>query len=355
MALWGSQYWGSQYWGAQYWGGVAAEAHGYWSSEYWNPNHWADNYWSSDAPAPSDGKYWADRYWNREHWHSRYWAGGPSLQPGQQGTYWRPTYWSGDYWGPEYWASIFEGGGESIGSLNVVLQDALAAFFGAASSPGSHSGPLSATLQGASGVLLGYSAAVTRFNISVAISPTFVTQEFPGFVGELETTLDDAASTVVGTFTAPGAVIGQIVSQLDAAAGEFLGAHTAPPFVLGALDTSTEGDSAVLLGSVFAPGSVVGQIDAVAGDDIAQFFGTYVPLNVTGVLQAQLDNALALLTGFTLGAGARLGTLVTTLDGATAEIIGVSEESVVAREMFDARREQLRFDARREPTRYEVN
>lgn len=268
----------------------------YLSATYFRPAYFGAQYFGGEPPGVSSGKFWA-------------------------GNYWRPEVWGADYW------SDSTGSGNSLGPINTTLAGATAAWLGTAAAPNTYTGTIPAVLEGASGLLSGSVAQRLYFDVTVNIGPAWVATEFAGISGTIEASTAGATSLFVGTAAVPDQITGVIVPTLADASTLWSGTHTAPASRSGVIGTELAGPVAVFEGNSLGVGTIQGVIGTTLDDATSAFIGvSSIPIS-TGTIGAVLDDATTAWVGFRLAPGAIVGSIASTLQGATGVLTGTVETS----------------------------
>jgi hypothetical protein len=213
--------------------------------------------------------YWHPNYWHANYWHANYWGGVEPSVP--VGSYWATGYWHPNYWHTNYWAAT-AGSGNSLGSINVTLEDFSGAFTGIQSE---------------------------IFDITVTVGPTWSATEFGAYNGTIGVTLEDGTSVVLGTFTASGAILGTIASTLGDASPAITGSHVAPASRSGTISSTLQNATAIFNAQL--PQDIDGSIGPTLEDDTAAFRGNFYD---AGVAVATFYGLFEDTTGLWLGESA---------------------------------------------------
>lgn len=288
---------------------------GYFAAGYFNPNYFAG---ATLAPA---GSYFHPRYFAPRYFANGYFASG-STRPPQ--LYFHPRYFAVGYFAAGYFGGVAAVAGHSTGaialSLDGLTSGASGTFFKA-----TFNGVVASGLDDLSASIVATTAQLEVFDISVSVTPTGHSTEFPGFAGSVNLAMDDLGGAFAGTFRAVGAIDGQLGETLDGTTGALTGTHVGPAGRLGSIPNVTLDDIVATnwVGAVAAPGSNFGVVSAIMDDLTAQLVGTQRIPSRTGTLVSQLDDLGGAIIGLSAASSVRIGKVGVTMDDVACDMRGI--------------------------------
>ncbi len=322
----------------------------YWGGKYWSSNYWASNYWGGAVGAAS-GKIWSTNYWAAHYWQTNYWGGGAGAVAG---AFWGSRYWQASYWASHYWRPVSSGQAQPSG-VNTALDGVSGAILGTFIPVAAASGVVAAAVDGVSASFIGTIEQLQLFDLTIGFTPIFNSIIYPSFNATLGTTLDDSAGVIRGSFIAQGARSGPIGTQLDGVVGAFSGTHVGPVGRIGILGPVLDGASSVYIGAVFQPGSSLAVAGAQLADSTAAFLGNVTVPVFTGSFTVTLDDTVLSSGGISVGPGALLGIVQSTLDALSCGFVGSSFLGGIPRLSFESEPDATRLEAESESVNLEVN
>lgn len=282
---------------------------------------WFDPNWFGGATPASTGSWFA-RGWFARGWFANGWFAGNITRPPQK---WFASNWFARGWFADGW---FGGGplatGHAVGSIALSLSGVSSAVTGSFFKA-TFTGSVGVGLDGVSASFVAVTAQVENFDLSISVTPTGHSTEYPGFAGIALSTLDDLTGLAVGTFRTVGAIDGQLGASLDGLTGAMLGTHTGPAGRTGFGPSATLDDIVATnwVGSVAAPGSNFGVIGALMDGLTAALVGTQNIPTRTGTLASGLDGIAGSIVGLSATSSIRIGSVDITLGGLSCVMIGI--------------------------------
>lgn len=275
---------------------------GYFGARYFGKNYFAANYFG--LPTPAGSGYFGATYFGKNYFAKGYFGGAPASA------------------------------GNPVGSIAATLGDLSASIVGSFFKL-TFNGQLAATLDDVSALFRATTAQLESFDLSVSITPTWHSTEYPGFLGSIVSTLGDLTSTIAGTFRATGAIDGHLVGTLDSLTASMQGTSVAPAGRIGLISATLDSLVATnMVGSVAPPGSRFGSINVTLDGLTALLVGELDIPNRTGSIAVQLDDLAGVITGISATSSIRLGSLVLTLDDVACLLVGTGpkfKKAVVGR------------------------